>query len=161
MYFMNINCLNYLISVNTNWQIFHCKDGGTLPWQQGLWGQHGAHLGTTGPRWAPCWPHEPCSLGMFNTLIRLIQQIIIVHLKSWLCTNNVLGHWYPQTAWSQEILHHLIFHCMWRCTVYHSPSTSTTRWVAKFKNGNQTTATADDGLARDVWTILFLKNQVE
>ena len=24
---------------------------------------HGAHLGTTGPRWAPCWPHEPCYLG--------------------------------------------------------------------------------------------------
>ena len=24
---------------------------------------HGAHLGPLGPRWAPCWPHEPCSLG--------------------------------------------------------------------------------------------------
>ena len=23
-------------------------------------GQHGAHLGPVGPRWAPCWPHEPC-----------------------------------------------------------------------------------------------------
>ena len=22
------------------------------------WGQHGAHLGPVGPRWAPCWPHE-------------------------------------------------------------------------------------------------------
>ena len=21
---------------------------------------HGAHLGPVGPRWAPCWPHEPC-----------------------------------------------------------------------------------------------------
>ena len=27
------------------------------------WGQHGAHLGPTGPRWAPCWPHESCYLG--------------------------------------------------------------------------------------------------
>ena len=27
------------------------------------WGQHGAYLGPTGPRWAPCWPHEPCYLG--------------------------------------------------------------------------------------------------
>ena len=27
------------------------------------WGQHGAQLGPTGPRWAPCGPHEPCSLG--------------------------------------------------------------------------------------------------
>ena len=24
---------------------------------------HGAHLGPTGPRLAPCWPHEPCYLG--------------------------------------------------------------------------------------------------
>ena len=27
------------------------------------WDQHGAHLGPKGPRWAPCWPHEPCYLG--------------------------------------------------------------------------------------------------
>ena len=27
------------------------------------WGQHGAHLGPTGPRLAPCWPHELCYLG--------------------------------------------------------------------------------------------------
>ena len=24
-----------------------------------------AHLGSTGPRWAPCWPHEPCYLGNY------------------------------------------------------------------------------------------------
>ena len=34
-----------------------------LPWLQGSWGQHGAHLGPIGPRWAPCWHHEPCYLG--------------------------------------------------------------------------------------------------
>ena len=27
------------------------------------WGQHEAHLGPFGPRWAPCWPHEPCYQG--------------------------------------------------------------------------------------------------
>ena len=30
---------------------------------------HGAnmgHLGPTGPRWAPCWPHELCYLGTSN-----------------------------------------------------------------------------------------------
>ena len=27
-----------------------------LPWYQSSWGQHGAHLGPDGPRWAPCWP---------------------------------------------------------------------------------------------------------
>ena len=26
-------------------------------------GLHGAHLGPTGPRWAPCWPHGPCYQG--------------------------------------------------------------------------------------------------
>ena len=36
------------------------------PWQQGLWGQHGTHLGPTGPRWAPCWPHELRHLGLRN-----------------------------------------------------------------------------------------------
>ena len=35
----------------------------SLPQKQGPWGQHGTHLGLTGPRWAPCWPHELCSLG--------------------------------------------------------------------------------------------------
>ena len=24
---------------------------------------HGANMGPTGPRWAPCWPHELCYLG--------------------------------------------------------------------------------------------------
>ena len=34
-------------------------------WQQGSWGQHGAHLGPTGPRCAPCWPHELRYLGLW------------------------------------------------------------------------------------------------
>ena len=32
----------------------------SFPWQQGSWGQRRAHLGTTWPRWTPCWPREPC-----------------------------------------------------------------------------------------------------
>ena len=40
----------------------------TLPLQvstliQGSFVQHGAYLGPTGPRWAPCWSHELCYLG--------------------------------------------------------------------------------------------------
>ena len=27
-------------------------------------GHHGTHLGPTGPRWAPCWPHGLCHLGI-------------------------------------------------------------------------------------------------
>ena len=34
--------------------------------KQGSWGQHGAHLGPTGPRWAPSWPHELCYLGQYS-----------------------------------------------------------------------------------------------
>ena len=30
------------------------------PRKHGSWGQHGAHLGPVGLRWAPCWPHESC-----------------------------------------------------------------------------------------------------
>ena len=33
---------------------------------------HGAHLGPVSPRWAPCWPHEPCYKGDFcegNSLV--------------------------------------------------------------------------------------------
>ena len=42
--------------------------------QQGSWGQHGAHLGPTGPGWAPCWPHEFCYLGGCIYLIRRFRQ---------------------------------------------------------------------------------------
>ena len=44
----------------------------TYPWGQGSWGQRGAHLGPTGPRWATCRPNELCYLGCFLHLeIRL------------------------------------------------------------------------------------------
>ena len=33
---------------------FHSRKFENVPWQQGSWGQHGAHLGPTWPRWAPC-----------------------------------------------------------------------------------------------------------
>ena len=32
--------------------------------------QHGAHLGPAGPRWAPCWPREPCYLGHIYHVFR-------------------------------------------------------------------------------------------
>ena len=32
-------------------------NGDDVPRWQSSWGQHGAHLGPVGPRWAPCWPH--------------------------------------------------------------------------------------------------------
>ena len=55
----------YLISHNYLHVKIHTLPSGHItgpdgPRQQGSWGQHGAHLGPVGPRWAPCWPHERC-----------------------------------------------------------------------------------------------------
>ena len=35
--------------------------------QQNSWGQHAVHLGPVGPIWAPCWSHEPCYQGSFQS----------------------------------------------------------------------------------------------
>ena len=61
-----------------------------LPLQQGSWGQHGVHLGPTGPRWAPCWPHELCYLGYSWP----------AHDASFLCTSLFLYHTAYITHWS-------------------------------------------------------------
>ena len=42
------------------------------PWQQASWGQHGAHLGPTGPRWAPCWAVGPKNFAILNVIIHYI-----------------------------------------------------------------------------------------
>ena len=44
----------------------------TRPRYQGSLGQHGAHLGPVCPRWAPCWPHEPCYQGFQTTYHELM-----------------------------------------------------------------------------------------
>ena len=44
---------------------------------QGSWGQHGAHLGPTGPRWAPCWPYKPCYIcRQVSTKARCLSMIL-------------------------------------------------------------------------------------
>ena len=43
-----------------------CVSTITIPRLQSSWGQHGAHLGPVGPRWAPCWPLEPCYQGLYS-----------------------------------------------------------------------------------------------
>ena len=45
---------------------------GDLPWQQGSWGQHGAHLG---PRWTPYRPYEPCYLGWVAAVYTLSKSV--------------------------------------------------------------------------------------
>ena len=62
-----INFIHLQISVyNLRWK--------ELPRYQSSWGQHGAHLGPVGPRWAPCWLHEPCYQDMFTSGIDLIRR---------------------------------------------------------------------------------------
>ena len=41
---------------------------------------HGAHLGPTEPRWAPCWPHEHCYLGS-NTIFKMHDTMYWYNLK--------------------------------------------------------------------------------
>ena len=38
-------------------------------------GQHGAHLGPVGPRWAPCWPHGPCYQGILTTDMEVFTEL--------------------------------------------------------------------------------------
>ena len=47
------------------------------PIKQSSWGQHGAHLGPVGPRWAPCWPHEPCYRDPCETTHVLLVKLMI------------------------------------------------------------------------------------
>ena len=46
-----------------------CKSQCCAPRLQSSWGQHGGHLGPVGPRWAPCWPHEPCYQGCSEDIV--------------------------------------------------------------------------------------------
>ena len=60
------------------------------------WGQHGAHLGPAGPRWAPCWPHEPCYRGCV--------------------TKGSGGWWFSQTPVRNQTLFSLPSE-VWNCVV--------------------------------------------
>ena len=66
-----------------------------VPWEQGSWGQHGAHLGPTRPRWAPCWPHELCYLGWFCMCVHTwsSKRCIVVQVdtfKQFILFNDIL-----------------------------------------------------------------------
>ena len=54
----------------------------------------GVHLGPIGPRWAPCWPHEPCYRGCFSW----------IRLSSW-------SAWpWPKIT---DVLRGLLFSMLW------------------------------------------------
>ena len=45
-----------------------------------------AHLGPVGPRWAPCWPHEPCYQGCSWH----VSSVVVAWTKLWLLSCNHL-----------------------------------------------------------------------
>ena len=79
------------------------------PWQQGSWGQHGAHLGPTGPRWTPCWPHEPCYLGTAS-----------------LCSTTEIVQWYINNIIK------IPSNC---CRFYSSRDPTEFSWITALHNG--------------------------
>ena len=71
------------------------------PREQSVLGQHGAHLGPVGPRWAPCWPHEPCCQGPF-------QEIWIPRYKDKTFMRSIyLYNWNPYTPGHILLRRHL------------------------------------------------------
>ena len=80
----------------TSWVISYRVRCNTLcskprhPRWQGSWGLHGAHLGTTGPRWAPCWPHEPCYQGCYHIVELSWYQLICSRTGCrWYCKAHI------------------------------------------------------------------------
>ena len=58
----------------------------------GAWGQHGAHLGPVGPRWAPCRPHAPCYLGSSTSGTPKSQKHLFVHYCIRRATHSTMTH---------------------------------------------------------------------
>ena len=48
-----------------------------------------AHLGPTGPRWAPCWPHEFCYLGYYSVALDMMQSQCQVHPSTVTCYRGI------------------------------------------------------------------------
>ena len=78
------------------------------PREQRSWGQYGAHLGPLGPRWAPCWPHEPCYQGMHGNAAALISaeghKVGCTGQSTHPCGTPVIGHYQLQLWPNSRIL---------------------------------------------------------
>ena len=82
------------------------------PRKQSSWGQHGAHLGPLGPRWAPCWPHEPCYHG---------GQIDMPMFKSSLCKHASGGLDHMNKYWSLPNQRPCFFFSAWILKIPSTP----------------------------------------
>ena len=91
------------------------------PEKQSSWDQHGAHLGPTGPRWAPCWPQELCYLGHYLYCWDSIagkMQIFIHHIRAWLLEMQSLcsvHSGYGHSQWEKALLSNTSSHWLSPC----------------------------------------------
>ena len=61
-------------------------------------GQYGAHLGPVGPRWAPCWPHEPFYQGWLGA--NRVVTATISRYHTTLSCGHLRMHHYIFVSWS-------------------------------------------------------------
>ena len=94
-----------------------CRTGKKQPRKQGSWGQHGAHLGPVGPRWSPCWPHEPCYQGVYKSIIT--ESIDLsnngIGVLAWECYVIPIGACAMDDQYSVGPFYSLLL----RCVLYH------------------------------------------
>ena len=91
---------------------------GWIPWYQGSWGQHGAHLGPTGPRWVPWWHHELCYLGTHTECVELMEPFYIIVF--FLILLHLFSHWFFD---ERDALRTMVsnFMLIWRHWTYEMP----------------------------------------
>ena len=77
---------------------------------QNSWGQHEAHLGPVGPRWAPCWPHDPCYQG------RCPGRVSIMSFPAGVC--NASGHGHGSSEIPQGGDSSMLFSVQYKCRLY-------------------------------------------
>ena len=80
---------------------------------------HGAHLGPTGPRWAPCWPHELCYLGQCPSCF-----VYQPFMEPWMCicvSYHFFSQWNGPSSFSilmvvkDLVIFHYQCHGCWCC----------------------------------------------
>ena len=72
---------------------------------------HGANMGPTGPRWAPCWPHELCYLGrhgLWNAYLRIAKRNSKHYLGP--ADQHRISFWYFLREPKRAGHHHLAIH---------------------------------------------------
>ena len=62
-----------------------------------------AHLGPVDPRWAPCWPHEPCYQGTFAIHAIHIEKFTAGSTWLWLTTTQRSLDRHLHTHWARAV----------------------------------------------------------